>query len=71
MNITKGTGYITLSNMNIQHMLATGGADISLNPYGGITNYGNLSVNNVLFYQNMGVGEYEQVFKIKLMLHSL
>ena len=54
MNITKGTGYITLSNMNIQHMLATGGADISLNPYGGITNYGNLSVNNVLFYQNLG-----------------
>ena len=35
MNITKGTGYITLSNMNIQHMINIGGADISLNPQGG------------------------------------
>ena len=54
MNITKGNGHITLQNMNIQHMLATGGADISLNPYGGVTNYANLSVNNVWFYQNLG-----------------
>ncbi|WP_288652946.1 hypothetical protein, partial [uncultured Methanosphaera sp.] len=54
MNITKGTGYITLSNMNIQHMINIGGADISLNPQGGVTNYANLSVNNVLFYQNLG-----------------
>ena len=50
MNITKGNGHITLSNMNIQHMLANGGADISLNPYGGVTNYANLSVDNVYFY---------------------
>ena len=54
MNITKGNGHITLSNMNIQHMLANGGADISLNPYGGVTNYANLSVNNVYFYHSLG-----------------
>ena len=54
MNITKGNGHITLSNMNIQHMLANGGADISLNPYGGVTNYANLSVDNVYFYHSLG-----------------
>ena len=56
MNISEGTGHITLSNMNFQHMLTTVFGDLLMqnNFLGTVTNYGNLSVDNVFFYQNLG-----------------
>ena len=55
MNITEGTGHISISNMNFQHMLTIArDTAIQYNYLGTVTNYGNLSVNNVLFYQNLG-----------------
>ena len=60
MNITKGTGIITIKNMNIQHMLSNGtggGSSISLYPTATVDNYGNLEVDNVYFLENLaGVG---------------
>ena len=60
MNITKGTGIITIKNMNIQHMLSNGtggGSSISLYPTATVDNYGNLEVDNVYFFENLaGVG---------------
>ena len=60
MNITNGTGKITIKNMNIQHMLSNGtggGASISLYPTATVDNYGNLEVDNVYFFENLaGVG---------------
>ncbi len=55
MNITEGTGHISISNMNFQHMLTIAKQTaIEYNFLGTVTNYGNLSVDNVLFYQNLG-----------------
>lgn len=55
MNITEGNGHITLSNMNFQHMLTTAEQTrIEYNYLGTVTNYANLTVDNVLFYQNLG-----------------
>jgi len=55
MNISEGTGHISISNMNIQHMLTIAEeSSIEFNYLGTVTNYGNLSVDNVLFYQNLG-----------------
>ena len=55
MNITEGTGHISISNMNFQHMLTIArDTAIQYNYLGTVTNYGNLSVDNVLFYQNLG-----------------
>ena len=56
MNITEGNGHITISNMNFQHMLTTAEQTmIQYNYLGTVTNYANLTVDNVLFYQNLGV----------------
>jgi len=56
MNISEGTGHISISNMNFQHMLTTVTGDLLMqnNFLGTVTNYGNLSVDNVFFYQNLG-----------------
>lgn len=57
MNITKGTGLITIKNMNIQHMVSTGGSNIATYKTATVDNYGNLKVDNVYFYYNLaGVG---------------
>ena len=54
MNITKGTGLITISNFTIKNCWNPGGSDISLYETATIDNYGNLAVNNVSFIFNHG-----------------
>ena len=57
MNITKGNGHITISNLTIQNCWSAGGSDISLYKTATIDNYGNLEVDNVNFIKNCaGVG---------------
>ena len=57
MNITKGNGHITISNLTIQNCWSAGGSDISLYKTATIDNYGNLEVDNVNFIKNWaGVG---------------
>ena len=57
LTITEGTGHISLSNFNIEHMASIGGNSISLYLHATIDNYANLTVENIFFYYNMaGVG---------------
>ena len=54
MNITKGTGLITINNLTIKNCWNSGGANIALYETATVDNYGNLAVNNVTFYFNHG-----------------
>jgi len=57
LTITEGTGHITLSNFNIEHMASIGGTNIGAYPHATIDNYANLTVDNIFFYYNMaGIG---------------
>lgn len=57
INITKGSGLITLINITIQNCWSAGGNNISSYKTATIDNYGNLTVNNVKFINNCaGVG---------------
>ena len=54
MNVTAGTGKISISNLTMQNGWVTGGTSIESYPYAVMDNWGNLSVDNVYFYSNHG-----------------
>ncbi|WP_308574545.1 hypothetical protein [uncultured Methanosphaera sp.] len=54
MNITRGNGLITVSNLTIKNCWNEGGSSISAYKTATIDNYGNLEVNNVSFIFNHG-----------------
>ena len=54
MNITSGTGKVSISNLTMQNGWVTGGTSIESYPYAVMDNWGNLSVDNVYFYSNHG-----------------
>ncbi|WP_455644925.1 Ig-like domain repeat protein [Methanosphaera sp.] len=52
MNITEGSGSITITNMTFQNGWVTGGSSTSAYKIAPIDNYATLSVDNVYFYSN-------------------
>ena len=57
MTITEGNSNITISNLNIEHMICNGTDNIGGWEHAPVDNYGNLFINNVKFYYNCaGVG---------------
>ena len=57
MNITRGSGLITISNFTIKNCWNPGGSNINAYPTATVNNYGNLEVYNVTFrYNHGGVG---------------
>ncbi|OED30387.1 Ig-like domain-containing protein [Methanosphaera sp. WGK6] len=57
MNITEGSGKITITNMTFQKGWVKGGSAVSAYKLAPIDNYATLSVDNVYFYSNFcGVG---------------
>ena len=54
MNITKGSGLITLTNLTIKNCWNPGASNINLYNTSTVDNYGNLEVDNVSFINNCG-----------------